>query len=76
VPLDPVQKVAQNVRTLREEAGLSQVELSRRSGVDLRSVARLERGERDPGVRTLARLAAGLGLQPAALLEGVPALPP
>jgi len=34
-------------------------------------VGRIERAERDPGVRTVAKLARGLGIEPADLLKGV-----
>lgn len=44
---------------------MSQVELARRSGVDLRTVTRIEAVEREPGVSTLARIARGLGVEPA-----------
>lgn len=72
--MDPVEVVAANIRRLRTAADLTQEELSARSGVDLASVGRIERGLRDPGVRTLARLAGGLGCEPADLLRDTPAL--
>jgi transcriptional regulator with XRE-family HTH domain len=63
---DPaISQVAANIRRLREERGMSQVELARRSGVDLRTVTRIEAVEREPGVSTLARIARGLGVAPA-----------
>jgi len=34
-------------------------------------VGRIERGERDPGVKTVVRLAKGLGVKPGELFEGV-----
>ncbi len=34
-------------------------------------VGRIERGERDPSVKTVARLARGLGVSPGELFEGV-----
>lgn len=50
---------------------MSQVELARRSGVDLRTVTRIESVDREPGVSTLARIARGLGVPPADLWRGV-----
>jgi transcriptional regulator with XRE-family HTH domain len=40
-------------------------------GVDLRTVTRIEAVEREPGVSTLARIARGLGVEPAELWRGV-----
>lgn len=70
--VDPLQTFAGNLRRVRAEAGLTQETLSERSGVDLASVGRIERGTRDPGIRTVARLASGLGCQPEDLVRGVP----
>jgi transcriptional regulator with XRE-family HTH domain len=69
---DPaIRQVAANVRRLRESRDMSQVELARRSGVDLRTVTRIESVDREPGVATLARLARGLGVAPAEFWRGV-----
>jgi transcriptional regulator with XRE-family HTH domain len=69
---DPaISQVAANVTRLREERKMSQVELSRRSGVDLRTVTRLEAKRREPGVSTLARIARGLDVAPAELWRNV-----
>ena len=69
---DPaISQVAANIRRLRQECGMSQVELARRAGVDLRTVTRVEAGEREPGVITLARIARGLALAPAELWRDV-----
>jgi len=35
-------------------------------------VGRIERADRDPGVRTIAKLAAGLRVPASRLLEGIP----
>lgn len=71
--MDPLQVFASNLQRLRKEAGLTQEALSDRSGIDLASVGRIERAERDPGVRTVARLASGLGVEPVTLWDGIPA---
>jgi transcriptional regulator with XRE-family HTH domain len=69
---DPaISQVAANVRRLREERDLTQVELARRSGVDLRTLTRIESVDREPGVSTLARIARGLGVPPADLWRDV-----
>ena len=50
------------LRTVREDLGLSQLELSRRSGIAQESLSRIETGRRDPRLGTLQRLARGMGL--------------
>ncbi len=50
------------MRALRESLGLSQLELSRRSGIAQESLSRIETGRRDPRLGTLQRLARGMGL--------------
>jgi transcriptional regulator with XRE-family HTH domain len=50
------------VRRVRESLGLSQLELSRRSGIAQESLSRIETGRRDPRLGTLQRLARGMGL--------------
>lgn len=69
---DPaVAQVAANIRQQRHELKMSQVELARRSGVDLRTITRVESVEREPGVATLARIARGLGVAPLELWRDV-----
>ncbi len=68
---DPLTVFAANLRRIREECGLSQEALALRAGMDPAEVRRLEAGKRDPGVRILTRLAAGLDTTPAELLVGI-----
>lgn len=67
VPLSRL--IASRIRAERESAGLGVAQLSARSGVARGTVADLERGRRAPTLETLAKLAAGLDLPVAALLE-------
>lgn len=63
------------LRRLRQQRGLSQQQLASRAGISVTAVTRLERQSRAScRGRTLARLAAALGAQPAALTPG--ACPP
>ncbi|MBQ6453777.1 MAG: helix-turn-helix transcriptional regulator [Coriobacteriales bacterium] len=45
----------------REEAGITQSRLSELSGIAQPDISRIEKGRANPSVRTLKRLAAGLG---------------
>jgi transcriptional regulator with XRE-family HTH domain len=48
------------LRQLRERAGLSQEALATKSGLDRTYISLLERGQRQPTLKTLARLAEAL----------------
>jgi transcriptional regulator with XRE-family HTH domain len=58
-----------NLRAARVELGLSQEEIADRSGVPQGEISRIERGERDPRVSTVLRLAKAIGFAPGRLLE-------
>ena len=70
---DPLPTFAANLRRIREERGLSQEALALRADMDPAEVRRIEMCKRDPGVRIVTRLAAGLDATPAELLAGIPA---
>lgn len=55
--LAPYEEIAQQLIAFRVEHGLSQTELAVRSGVTRPAVARLERGEQEPWLPTLRRVA-------------------
>jgi DNA-binding XRE family transcriptional regulator len=61
--------VGARIRVVREGANLSQLELSRRSGIAQESLSRIETGRRDPRLGTLRRLARGMDLSLEQLLE-------
>jgi transcriptional regulator with XRE-family HTH domain len=60
--VDPLEDFSRNLRRLRQERGLTQERLAELSDLHLTDVGRIERAERDPGVRTAAKLANGLGV--------------
>ncbi|MDX3064022.1 helix-turn-helix transcriptional regulator [Streptomyces sp. ND04-05B] len=62
-------EVGERLRRLRTEAGLSQLALAERGGLDHRTVSRCENGRRAVSVDILARLAYALGIQPWQLLH-------
>ncbi len=55
--------VAQRVIAYRIENNLSQTELGKRLGMAQSAVARLEAGDHEPSLATLARLARHLGIE-------------
>jgi transcriptional regulator with XRE-family HTH domain len=61
--------LGRNLRAARERLGLTQEQVSERSGVQAGEVSRIERGMRDPKVSTLEKLAAAVELEPADLLR-------
>lgn len=54
--------VAMRLIRYRTEHGLSQTALARQLGLQQPAVARLEAGDHEPSLATLARLARGLGI--------------
>jgi transcriptional regulator with XRE-family HTH domain len=62
------------LRRLRRERDLSQEELGLRADLDRNYVGGIERGERNPTLVNICRLAGALGVEVTALLEGVPAI--
>lgn len=65
------EQFGRNLRGARREAGLSQEQLAERSGLHMTEISRLERGVRDPRLATVVRLARGLGVRAADLLQDV-----
>jgi transcriptional regulator with XRE-family HTH domain len=62
-------ELGQRVRTLREERGLTQHALAQAAGIATDMVSRLENGHySSPGLRTLLRLALGMGTTVTAML--------
>lgn len=70
--MDPLETFATTLRAKRTEKGLSQEELAHLSGLHLTAVGRIERAEREPGVRTICKLAKALGLTPGELFGDPP----
>ena len=61
--------------SLRRHAGLSQEELGFESGLHRTEIGFLERGDRDPQLKTLVRLSQGLSVSVSELLEGIGPVP-
>lgn len=60
--------VGEAIRLIREQKGLSQEELAHRSGIHRTYVGGVERGERNPTVESLKKIADGLGVEPEEIL--------
>lgn len=60
-----------NLRAARQRAGLSLEALAARSGVTWSYIGTLERGNANPALTTLLRLAAALNATPAQLLDRI-----
>ena len=58
--LEPYEQIARQLIAFRVGNGLSQAELARRCGVSQPAIARLERGEHEPRLATLRRVAHAL----------------
>lgn len=58
---------ASRVRRAREARGLTQAELSQRTGITPQTISRVETGAGSPSRKTLSRLALSLGVEPAYL---------
>ena len=61
--LQPEHAIIQAIIDARKASGLTQKELSEKSGIAQGDISKLENGNANPSVRTLQRLAAGMGMK-------------
>ena len=59
--LQPEMAVIQALTDARKESGLTQKELAEKTGIAQSDISKLETGNANPSLKTLQRLAAGLG---------------
>lgn len=64
-------EVGRRARVRRTELGLSQMALAERIGLHFTFVSEVERGERNLSLSSLLRLAQGLEVNPAELVDGL-----
>ena len=69
--LQPERAVIQAMIDARRDSGLTQKELSERTGIAQSDISKLENGNANPSIRTLQRLASGMGMN--LIVEFVPA---
>jgi transcriptional regulator with XRE-family HTH domain len=68
---DPLDVFSANLKRLRLGRGWSQERLAQESGLNVSHLPKIERSEREPGVRTVSKLATALGVSAAELFEGI-----
>jgi transcriptional regulator with XRE-family HTH domain len=61
----------QRLRDLRAEHGVSQDVLAERTGIHPTAIGRFERGDREPRLSSILRLARGLGVEAGKLVNGL-----
>ena len=59
--LEPEFAIIQAIIDARKSAGITQKELSQKSGIAQGDISKLENGNANPSIKTLQRLAAALG---------------
>lgn len=71
-PISPATRAfGERVRSRREALGLSQEALAQQSGVHWTFLGQVERGRRNLNLHNLLKLAAGLGIDPGELVQGL-----
>ncbi len=68
--LEPEFQVIRAMLSGRESANITQKELAEKTGIDQADISRIENGNGNPSIRTLQRLANGMGM--ALKIEFVP----
>ena len=71
MPFDVRHAFGARVRLLREKAGFTQEELANRSRLHRNYIGGIERGERNPALINIAKLAEALGVPITALFSGL-----
>lgn len=61
--LQPERAIAQAILDVRKKAGLTQKQLSEITGITQGDISKLERGNANPSIHTLQRLASGMGMK-------------
>lgn len=69
--MDISKKLGARIQKLRQEKGLSQEDLAFESDLHRTYISHVERGSRNITVIGLCKVAKGLGMKPAEVLEGI-----
>jgi transcriptional regulator with XRE-family HTH domain len=65
------QRFGRRINSLREERGLTQEQISERTGLSRQHISNLENGHREACLGSIEKLAAGFALTIAELMQGV-----
>lgn len=71
VPPEAIRTIGSRIRARRNDLGLSLEEAAPLCGVHWSALGALERGQRNPSVVTLLRIAQGLSIDPGKLVAGL-----
>jgi len=71
MPPDSLDIFAANLRRLRRDRRLTQERLAHDADLNTTHLAKIERSEREPGVRTVSKLATTLRVSAAELFDGI-----
>lgn len=63
--------VGERIRGERQKIGVSQMDLADLAGLNVAHFGRIERGETNPSLETLVRIAAVLGVEASRLIAGI-----
>ena len=69
--MEPKLLVGQNIRSNRKRLNLTQEALAYKCGLHTVELGRAERGKRDLRISTIVKIARGLEIPPAKLLDGI-----
>jgi transcriptional regulator with XRE-family HTH domain len=71
---DAAREFGERVRAERLKLGISQETLAELTGIHWTALGKVERGQRNPGLHSIVRIAAGLDVDPAVLIGGLTGL--
>ena len=63
-----IRSVAKSLRAIRKARGLTQAEVAKKAGITSNHYAKIERGEAEPTLTTLAACIKGLGIKSSDIL--------
>lgn len=64
-------QIGKRIQYLRNQKGISQLDLALEAGVNRNYLSDLERGERNPTLKVLVKIAEALGVDLSTLVQGV-----
>ncbi len=70
-PIAPLVEFGSRVRTVRQRLGVSQETLADLAGVHRTYIGTVERGERNPALMSIVKIALALGVDPGELVKGI-----